>query len=189
MDPGERAVQVLRALEELKSDEPVAAGARERLLARLIDFGFVCAVGAVLGIAAGALTLVAFPDKDGASTSAAEIDPSNPAAIATGLGVVTAVLLVEVVMLVRWGRTPGKRFMGLTVVERGTGRRPSIQSASIRTLVWGMPAALAVGFWWAAAISWVFVLATVGSWAWLLRDRERRAAHDLASGTRVLDPR
>lgn len=189
IDPGERAVRVLRGLEGLKSDEPVATSGRDRLVARAIDLGFVCAVGFAAVVVAGAIALAASPDEDGSGPTAVEIDPSNPAAIATGIGVITAIVVVEIAMLARWGRTPGKRLMGLIVVDAETGQRPALRQAIVRTLAWGIPAALAIGFWWATAISWVFVLAVIGMWAWMFQDGQRRAAHDVVSGTRVLRPR
>jgi uncharacterized RDD family membrane protein YckC len=175
-------------MEGLKTSEPMIASGLERLLARLIDFGMICAFAVSIGVVAGLVTLVLFP-QDEESVNATEIDPSNPVAIGLSIGAALAILAVEVVMVGRRGQSPGKRLMGLVVVNVVSKKPPGIAKALIRTCLWGVPAGLGVAFWWTTSIAWIFPLVTVASWAWLFRNRDRRAAHDLAAGTRVLRPR
>ncbi|MEV7613508.1 RDD family protein [Streptomyces sp. NPDC089799] len=90
---------------------------------------------------------------------------------AAHLALVFAVVLVfgvfyEALPTARWGRTPGKKLLGIRVASVSTGRPPGFGAALRRWLVYGLlglPGAL-----------------------WCLVDRPRRQAwHDKAAGTFV----
>ncbi|MDY7105242.1 MAG: RDD family protein [Actinomycetota bacterium] len=117
-------------------------------------------------------------------TGILEVDAEDPDAAANVPLWVLAVMLVvsgvyEILPLVLWGRTPGKRLLGLVVEDTGGGYLGWHQ-ATIRYL---LPNAVALI---PAPIGLLAVSAVYGS---ALAHPERRGWHDRAAGSIVLQAR
>lgn len=116
--------------------------------------------------------------------------PSWVAGWVAGVGLAFSVTVPTAI----WGRSPGKRFMGLRV-ERVGGEPPGWTAAVVReiALYGSVAAARLVG--WAVdryavevgdGVTWAMVAVLI---AVPLFRSDRRMVHDLIAGTRVLEPR
>ncbi|MFF9056250.1 RDD family protein [Streptomyces erythrochromogenes] len=163
-----------RAVFERMAERAVRpAGLVRRALARALDslvFGAVAAAVAqplVPGAAAHVQAKVDAARASGRTTTVWLLDPT----IAGSLGLVFAAVLLfgvlyEVLPTARWGRTPGKKLLGVRVLATATLRPPSFGAALRRWLVYaflGLPGSM-----------------------WCLVNRPRRQAwHDKAAKTYV----
>ncbi|MFF9984084.1 RDD family protein [Streptomyces erythrochromogenes] len=163
-----------RAVFERMAERAVRpAGLVRRTLARALDslvFGAVAAAVArplLPGAAAHVQAKVDAARASGRTTTVWLLDPT----IAGSLGLVFAAVLLfgvlyEVLPTARWGRTPGKKLLGVRVLATATLRPPSFGAALRRWLVYaflGLPGSL-----------------------WCLVNRPRRQAwHDKAAKTYV----
>nr|WP_277608133.1 RDD family protein [Streptomyces boncukensis] len=152
-----------------------------RLAARLVDLVATLAVGGA----------VAYPFVDRAADHIdAKVDAVEQAGVTkqvwlidgtTGgyLAVVLGTLLLfallyEVLPTARWGRTPGKKLFGVTVLDVERQEVPGFGTALSRWLVYGVLGVLAVG---------------VVNVAWCVFDRPwRQCWHDKAARTFVARP-
>ncbi len=91
----------------------------QRALARAVDSLIVLAV---------AMTIV---------TLTAQRQPDDTYTLPgwAGVAIVVVWYLYETVPVWLWGQTPGKRLLGLVVVDRRTGRPPGINRAALRIIV------------------------------------------------------
>lgn len=132
-----------------------------RLVARLIDF---LVVGLPVVLVARAL----LPKHT--------VDAWAPA------GIAAAVIVYDTIQHGLWGRTLGKRVTGVQVVLARDGAVPGFAVALLRAVVFAVPIAMrpvpVLGL--LAGIVWVAGVALV------LRDPERSALHDRATGTTVV---
>ncbi|MEV5660367.1 RDD family protein [Streptomyces flaveolus] len=154
------------------------AGVGKRLAARLIDTVVLAGVTAVAAVPLGAKAIDHVNDKIDAAKLSGEtvtvwlLDGTT----ATYLGIVLAVLLLfgvvyEALPTAKWGRTLGKKLLGLEVRDIEAHEPPSFGAALRRWLVYSVPGLLAVG--------------VVGV-AWCLFDRPwHQCWHDKAAGTFV----
>ncbi|MFD5447184.1 RDD family protein [Streptomyces sp. NPDC127100] len=154
------------------------AGLGKRLAARLIDTVLLAGVTAVAAVPLGTKALDHVNDKIDAAKLSGEtvtvwlLDGTT----ATYLGIVLAVLLLfgvvyEALPTAKWGRTLGKKLLGLEVRDIEAHEPPSFGAALRRWLVYGVPGLLVVG--------------VVGV-AWCLFDRPwHQCWHDKAAGTFV----
>ncbi|MFG3547954.1 RDD family protein [Streptomyces sp. NPDC047725] len=154
------------------------AGVGKRLAARLIDTVVLAAVTAVAAVPLGTRALDHVNDKidqarlSGETVTVWLIDGTT----GTCLGIVLAVLLLfgvvyEALPTAKWGRTLGKKLLGLEVRDIEAHEPPSFGAALRRWLVYSVPGLLAVGI--------------VGV-AWCLFDRPwHQCWHDKAARTFV----
>jgi uncharacterized RDD family membrane protein YckC len=154
------------------------AGLGKRLAARLIDTVVLGAVTSVAAVPLGTKAAQHISDKvDAARLSGREVTVwLLDGTTGVYLGVVLAVLLVagvlyEALPTARWGRTLGKKLLGLEVRDIEGHEAPSFGAALRRWLVYSVPGLLAVG--------------VVGV-AWCLFDRPwHQCWHDKAAHTFV----
>ncbi|MER5934565.1 RDD family protein [Streptomyces sp. NPDC002054] len=164
---------VFERMADRAAEQP--AGLGRRLAARLLDSLAPAAVG----------TAVAWPSvpevtehlqakvDEAARAGGGEpvtvwlLDGTTAGHLAVVLGAVLLFgVFYEVLPTARWGRTPGKKLLGIRVAAVATGRPPSFGAALRRWLVYG-------------------ILGVPGS-LWCLLDRPRRRAwHDRAAATAV----
>ncbi|MEU3659592.1 RDD family protein [Streptomyces sp. NPDC032940] len=154
------------------------AGLGKRLAARLIDTVVLAAVTAVAAVPLGTKAVDHVDEKIDAAKLSGEtvtvwlLDGTT----GTYLGIVLAVLLLfgvvyEALPTAKWGRTLGKRLLGLEVRDIEAHDAPSFGAALRRWLVYSVPGLLVVG--------------VVGV-AWCLFDRPwHQCWHDKAAGTFV----
>ncbi|MYR44490.1 RDD family protein [Streptomyces sp. SID5910] len=154
------------------------AGLGKRLVARLIDTVVLAGVTAVAAVPLGTKAVDHVNDKIDAAKLSGEtvtvwlLDGTT----GTYLGIVLAVLLLfgvvyEALPTAKWGRTLGKRLLGLEVRDIEAHEAPSFGAAVRRWLVYSVPGLLVVG--------------VVGV-AWCLFDRPwHQCWHDKAAGTFV----
>ncbi|MGC0382929.1 RDD family protein [Streptomyces sp. SAI-129] len=154
------------------------AGLGKRLAARLIDTVALAGVTAVAAVPLGVKAMDHVNDKideaklSGETVTVWLLDGTT----STYLGIVLAVLLLfgvayEALPTAKWGRTLGKRLLGLEVRDIEAHEPPSFGAALRRWLVYSVPGLLAVG--------------VVGV-AWCLFDRPwHQCWHDKAAGTFV----
>lgn len=148
-----------------------AAGAGSRIVARIID-----AIILVFGLGIVAVALF----------SGSMMATAPGAAPGAGLELTAAVVLgglgaaYEIVQIALWGQTPGKRLMGVKVVDADTGDLPGWGGASIR---WAVP----------SLVSWIpFVGGLAGtvivvvSLVLLFTDPFGQVVWDKAAKTRVV---
>ncbi|MET8566528.1 RDD family protein [Streptomyces sp. NPDC004783] len=128
------------------------AGLGKRLAARLIDTVVLAAVTAVAAVPLGTRALDHVNDKidraklSGETVTVWLIDGTT----GTCLGIVLAVLLLfgvvyEALPTAKWGRTLGKKLLGLEVRDIEAHEPPSFGAALRRWLVYSVPGLLAVG--------------------------------------------
>ncbi|MGW1274980.1 RDD family protein, partial [Streptomyces sp. NPDC002491] len=161
-----------------RQSEARPAGLGKRLAARLVDTLVLAAVTAGAALPLGVRALDHVDEKIDAAKLSGEtvtvwlLDGTT----AVYLGIVLAVLLVfgilyEALPTAKWGRTLGKKLLGLQVRDIEGGEPPSYGAALSRWLVYSVPGLLAVGV--------VGVL-------WCLFDRPwRQCWHDKAAHTFV----
>ncbi|MFD0107393.1 RDD family protein [Streptomyces sp. NPDC127164] len=154
------------------------AGLGKRLAARLIDTVVLGAVTAVAAVPLGTKAVDHVTGKideaklSGETVTVWLLDGTT----STYLGIVLAVLLVfgglyEALPTAKWGRTLGKKLLGLEVRDIEAHEPPSLGAALRRWLVYSVPGLLAIGL--------------VGV-AWCLFDRPwRQCWHDKAANTFV----
>ncbi|MFI1754208.1 RDD family protein [Streptomyces sp. NPDC020571] len=154
------------------------AGLGKRLAARLIDTVVLAGVTAVAAVPLGVKAIDHVNDKideaklSGETVTVWLLDGTT----STYLGIVLAVLLLfgvvyEALPTAKWGRTLGKRLLGLEVRDIEAHEPPSFGAALRRWLVYSVPGLLAVG--------------VVGV-AWCLFDRPwHQCWHDKAANTFV----
>ncbi|MEU9635136.1 RDD family protein [Streptomyces tendae] len=154
------------------------AGLGKRLAARLIDTVVLAGVTAVAAVPLGLKALDHVNDKideaklSGETVTVWLLDGTT----STYLGIVLAVLLLfgvvyEALPTAKWGRTLGKKLLGLEVRDIEAHEPPSFGAALRRWLVYSVPGLLAVG--------------VVGV-AWCLFDRPwHQCWHDKAANTFV----
>ncbi|MFE0414093.1 RDD family protein [Streptomyces tendae] len=154
------------------------AGLGKRLAARLIDTVVLAGVTAVAAVPLGLKAVDHVNDKideaklSGETVTVWLLDGTT----SVYLGIVLAVLLLfgavyEALPTAKWGRTLGKRLLGLEVRDIEAHEPPSFGAALRRWLVYSVPGLLAVG--------------VVGV-AWCLFDRPwHQCWHDKAAGTFV----
>ncbi|MFE2335782.1 RDD family protein [Streptomyces coelicoflavus] len=154
------------------------AGLGKRLTARLIDTVVLAGVTAVAAVPLGVKAIDHVNDKideaklSGETVTVWLLDGTT----STYLGIVLAVLLLfgvvyEALPTAKWGRTLGKKLLGLEVRDIEAHEPPSFGAALRRWLVYSVPGLLAVGL--------------VGV-AWCLFDRPwHQCWHDKAAGTFV----
>ncbi|MEV7835043.1 RDD family protein [Streptomyces subrutilus] len=163
-----------RAVFEQMADRAVRpAGLPRRIAARALD-------SLVLGAVAVAVALPRLPAATahlqskidtaragGRTTTVWLLDGTIAGQLGPALGAVLFFgLFYEVLPTARWGRTPGKKLLGVRVLATATLRPPTVGAALRRWLVYGL-------------------LGLPGS-LWCLVDRPRRRAwHDRAAGTYV----
>ncbi|MFG3245047.1 RDD family protein [Streptomyces sp. NPDC048187] len=154
------------------------AGLGKRLAARLIDTVVLAGVTAVAAVPLGAKAIDHVNDKideaklSGETVTVWLLDGTT----STYLGIVLAVLLLfgvvyEALPTAKWGRTLGKKLLGLEVRDIEAHEPPSFGAALRRWLVYSVPGLLVVG-----------VVGVV----WCLFDRPwHQCWHDKAAGTFV----
>ncbi|MFC9470347.1 RDD family protein, partial [Streptomyces coelicoflavus] len=154
------------------------AGLGKRLAARLIDTVVLAGVTAAAAVPLGVKAIDHVNDKideaklSGETVTVWLLDGTT----STYLGIVLAVLLLfgvvyEALPTAKWGRTLGKKLLGLEVRDIEAHEPPSFGAALRRWLVYSVPGLLAVG--------------VVGV-AWCLFDRPwHQCWHDKAAGTFV----
>jgi uncharacterized RDD family membrane protein YckC len=119
------------------------------------------------------------------ATAATEIFSRETAqTVVAPLAFAVVYLVYEVVQLVLWGRTVGKRLTGVRVISADGARlRPS--QALVRSAIYALPpAARPVPV--LNVIAGIFWLAEIGL---LFEGGHRQALHDRAAGTLVIDTR
>lgn len=195
---GNRAVELLRGLERLRTDEPRLAEPMERTVARVIDavvwmvaFFVVNGAGYVLAQALG------FTEETGAMplSPGTGSEEMTPAASWATLAVLVAVLwAVEVPATAKSGRHFAKRRFRLLVVGPD-GQPPGMARASVRWFSWWLPGFAALVLWGATLDSnwsWLFLggeLAALLIPGAMFFDSGNRGLHDRIAGTRVLAER
>ncbi len=194
----DRAVELLRGLEQLRTDEPRLAEPMERMTARVIDALFwLVAAFIVLALGYGAASALGLMESATVSPVATGAVPEemHPLASWATTGVLVAVLWgVEVPATARHGRHFAKRRLRLLVVGP-EGGPPGLRRASVRWFAaWG-PAFAAFTLFGATITSdWSFVFLGLELAAMLVPgamflDSENRGLHDRLAGTRVLAER
>jgi uncharacterized RDD family membrane protein YckC len=154
------------------------AGLGKRLAARLLDTVVLAAVTAVAAVPLGSKAIDHVNEKiDAAKLSGQTVTVwLLDGTTSVYLGVILAVLLVfgvlyEVLPTAKWGRTLGKKLLGLEVRDIEGHEPPSFGGALRRWLVYSVPGLLGVG-----------VVGVV----WCVFDRPwRQCWHDKAAGTFV----
>ncbi|MFE2127616.1 RDD family protein [Streptomyces amritsarensis] len=142
-----------RAVFERMADRAVRpAGLVRRTLARVLDslvFGAVAAAVArplVPGAAAHVQAKVDAARASGRTTTVWLFDSTIAGSLGLVLGAVLLFgVLYEVLPTARWGRTPGKKLLGVRVLATATLRPPSFGAALVRWLVYaflGLPGSL-----------------------------------------------
>ncbi|WP_433450705.1 RDD family protein [Streptomyces sp. CA-142005] len=128
------------------------AGLGKRFAARLIDTVVVGAVTAVAAVPLGTKAVDHVQQKiDAARLSGREVTVwLLDGTTATSLGIVLAVLLLagvgyEVLPTARWGRTLGKKLLGLEVRDIEAHEPPAFGAALRRWLVYSVPGLLGIG--------------------------------------------
>ncbi|MQY32160.1 hypothetical protein SRB17_01020 [Streptomyces sp. RB17] len=128
------------------------AGLGKRFAARLIDTLAVCAVTGVAAVPLGSRAVDHVQQKiDAARLSGHEVTVwLLDGTTATSLGVVLAVLLLvgvgyEVLPTVKWGRTLGKKLLGIEVRDIEAHEPPAFGPALRRWLVYSVPGLLGIG--------------------------------------------
>jgi uncharacterized RDD family membrane protein YckC len=153
-------------------------GLVRRLVARVVDSVLLAALTGPVAVPLGLAAYHHARDKVDAAELTGEtvrvwlIDGTTGAQLGAVLAVVVvAGLLLEVLPTARWGRTAGKRMVGLRVLDIEGGRPPGF-GASLRR-------------WLTHAVSGVLVVGVVGL-AWCLFDRPwKQCWHDKAARTFV----
>jgi uncharacterized RDD family membrane protein YckC len=194
----DRAAELLRGLDRLKTDEPRLAEPMERATARVIDV-LVClvvffVVGAAGYVAGNALGLTVEPDASpgGLRTGTPKMHPA--VSWATLFAIVLVLWLYEVPATARRGNHFAKRRLKLRVVGPD-GQVPGLARASARWFGAWLPAFAAFALWGATVESnWAFLFLGLELGAllipgWMFFDQENRGLHDRLAGTRVLAQR
>jgi uncharacterized RDD family membrane protein YckC len=194
----DRAAELLRGLERLKTNEPRLADPMERATARVIDalvwlvvFFVAGAAGYVIG---DLLRLTVEPDTlpGGLVSGTPEMHPA--VSWATLLAIVAVLYLYEVPATARRGRHVAKRRLKLQVVGPN-GKPPGLARASVRWFAWWLPAFAAFALWGSNVESdWAFLFLGLEMGGLLIPgamflDEENRGLHDRLAGTRVLAER
>ncbi len=172
-----------RAVRPITGGEPAASRAGmmwRRPIAALADYLIVATVLSAVAGTAGYLIGVGFAPRMGAGLLERAGDHVPPDRVRPGEVAVLAGLFLYVwVQHVLWGRTLGKRMVGVRVIDARTGGRLGAGKAALRTLVFpflalvpgiGLPCLLAVG-------------------VWMLFDPEGRVLHDRLLGATVVGRR
>lgn len=194
----DRAVELLRGLEQLKTDEPRLAEPMERATARVIDalvwlvvFFVAGAAGYVIGDLLG-LTVEPDASPAGPVPGAPEMHPA--VSWATLFAIALVLWLYEVPATAHRGRHLAKRRLRLHVVGPN-GRPPGLARTSVRWFAAWLPAFVAFALWGSTVESdWAFLFLGLELGALLVPgmmffDGENRGLHDRLAGTRVLAER
>jgi len=194
----DRAAELLRGLDRLKTDEPRLAEPMERVTARVIDalvwlvvFFVVGGAGYVIGDLLG-LTVEPDASSGGLVSGTPEMHPA--VSWATLFAIVLVLWLYEVPATARRGNHFGKRRFRLHVVGPN-GQPPGLARVSIRWFAWWLPAFAAFALWGATVESdWAFLFLGLELGALLVPgmmffDGENRGLHDRLAGTRVMAER
>ncbi len=188
----DRAVELLRGLEQLRTGEPRLAEPMERMTARVIDalvWLFAALVVIPLGYGIASALGMTKP------ATGAVPETMNPlASWATTVVLVAVLWAVEVPATARHGRHFAKRRLRLLVVGPG-GSPPGLRRASVRWIAaWGPAFAAFMLFGATISSDWSFVFLALELAALLVPgmmflDAENRGLHDRLAGTRVLAER
>lgn len=194
----DRAAELLRRLEQLKTDEPRLAEPLERLTARVIDcaawlvvFVVVTAVGFAIARAVGLTEDLSEP---ALGTTRVRQEMHAAASWATFAALVAVAWAMEVPATARSGRHFAKRRFQLLVVGPD-GRPPGLTRSSVRWFAAWAPSAVAFALFWSTVGSgWAFFFLALEVAALLVPgamffDSENRGLHDRLAGTRVLSER
>ncbi|OIV37420.1 hypothetical protein BIV57_11120 [Mangrovactinospora gilvigrisea] len=159
---------------------PRLGAPRARVLARLVDTAFALGLAAAFGVPLGLATAAHIASKiDQAKDTAGRstvwlVDGAvlgNALTLLAGLAAV--VLVLEIVPTARTGRTPGKRLMGLRVLDTATRRPPGFGAAARR---------------WVRLVLSVVLLYGIPLGLWrMARGPLHQCGHDRSAGTLVAD--
>jgi uncharacterized RDD family membrane protein YckC len=191
----DRAVSILRGLEEMRTDEPMLAPPMDRLFARCIDVGIWIAVILLSGSVYSILALNVYGERQPDGSMGYPGEPIVWLSQLCALGALVTVFLLEVPFVARTGRSFSKRLVKIRVVDKA-GNPPGLWRASLRWVLCFGPFLVTTalfsvsigGMTW----PWVFMLLTLPALAipfWLLRDPDHRGMHDIAAGTQVVKSR
>ncbi len=194
----DRAAELLRGLDRLKTDGPRLAEPMERAAARVIDalvwlvvFFAVSGAGYVTGDLLG-LTVEADAAAGGPVPGTPEMHPA--VSWATLLALVLVLYLYEVPATARKGNHLARRRFRLHVVGPD-GRPPGLARASVRWFAGWLPAFTGFALWGATVDSnwsWLFLGLELGALlvpGWMFFDEGNQGLHDRLAGTRVLAER
>ncbi len=119
------------------------------------------------------------------ATAATELFPRQTAqTVVAPVGFAAVFLVYEIVQLILWGRTVGKRLTGIAVVS-ADGEPLSVRQALVRAAIYALPpAARPVPV--LNVFATIFWLAEVGL---VFEGTSRQALHDRVAGTLVVDTR
>lgn len=194
----DRAAELLRGLERLKTDEPRLAEPMERLMARVIDcvawlviFLAVTAAGFAVARALGLTEDLSEPAL-GQTRVRQEMHPV--ASWATLAALIAVAWAAEVPATATSGSHFAKRRFQLLVVGPDGGP-PGLARSSVRWFASWAPSVLAFALFWSTVGSgWAFLFLALELAALLVPgamffDAENRGLHDRLAGTRVLSER
>lgn len=181
-DPGDRAVALFRELDGLRTDEPVPAPLGDRAIARAFD-GLVAIV--VLLTISGLFGLVQVIRAGGLEGDLIEDPTTRDLAIAVASGLI-AFVGVELVQIVVWGGTIGKRIQGLYFARALSYTPVSMGALVIRTITWSIVVASLFAIPLNPWLGWGTFLVLIGILALAIRDPLHRMPWDRLTGMRVL---
>lgn len=181
-DPGDRAVALFRELDTLRTDEPVPAPLGDRAIARAFDGIVAVVILFGLGFLYGLVQLIRAGRLEGEV-----IEDPTPAQLMVAVGTGFAVFVaVEMVQIVLWGGTIGKRIQGL-YFSRALSYSPVSKGALlIRTVAWSIVVASLFAIPLNPWLGWLTLLVLVGIFVTAVRDPKHRMPWDRLTGMRVL---
>lgn len=181
-DPGDRAVALFRELDGLRTDEPVPAPLGDRAIARAFD-GLVAIV--VLLTVSGLFGLVQVIRAGGLKGELIEEPGTTDLVIAVASGFI-AFVGVEMLQIVVWGGTIGKRIQGLYFSRAKSYTPVSKGALVIRTIAWSIVVASLFAIPLNPWLGWITFLVLLTILVFAIRDPLHRMPWDRLTGMRVL---
>lgn len=188
---GDKAVAILRELENLKTDEPGIAPLSDRAIARCIDFGAVFVLVLLVSLVVG---LVAQSSGHVVRT-ASGVHVDQASLIAFDIVLLAALVLYEIGPALFGGRSLGKWRCGLTIVDMN-GEPARFGRVLVRFASWFVPLlglVLAYGATYPDLVSSLFfalIVVLLGALFWSTwRDDHQRGWNDRIAGTQVFHSR
>ncbi len=189
VDPGDRAVAILRELETHRTEEPEVGPIGSRLVARCID---LLLVGGVVGLVVYGVAVVWWlffvHDADYYRNPQA---PDLPAWVQVVSAVSMLVLIVayDAIATRFFECTVGKRLLGLRIVRPDGRTGLPAGNLAWRSLLWGGTLIVLLLVPLGPPIARASFVAVIGLVLLAAHDRLNRALHDRLAGSRVVRPR
>ncbi len=184
-DPGDRAVALFRELDGLRTDEPMPAPLGDRAIARAFDGIVAITVLLTCAFLFGLVQVIRAGELKGELIE-------DPTATDLAIGVASgfaAFVGVEMLQIILWGGTVGKRLQGLYFARAKSYTPVSKGALVIRTFAWSIVVASLFAIPLNPWLGWGTLLALLAILGLAIRDPLHRMPWDRLTGMRVLQGR